>query len=217
VLIDLPFGKTAKFDKTTAMSVKHLMEKIGSRFKIKLKCLITDGSQPIGNGIGPILEMNDILSVLKRNEQRPLDLERKSLMLATELLSMIIPESKAQEICKAMLDSGKAYEKFKQIVQEQGENPDENEMAKKLQLGKYRKIIQSYKSGKVIEIDNKKIARITRLLGCPSDKGSGIYLYKHVGDKVHYGEPVLTLYSEDHEKLNYTLNLLKHIMPMEIH
>jgi thymidine phosphorylase len=63
------------------------IKKIASHFNIKVKPVYTLGIQPIGNGIGPILEMNDLLSVLKNNSDCPADLKKKSIYLASELMS----------------------------------------------------------------------------------------------------------------------------------
>ena len=66
VLIDIPYGKHAKVTKEKAEKLKIKFLKIGNHFKLKIKIILTDGSQPIGNGIGPILEMLDVIKVLKQ-------------------------------------------------------------------------------------------------------------------------------------------------------
>ena len=60
---------------------------LDSKFNLKLEVILTDGSQPIGNGIGPVLEIIDVIKVLKR-QSPPKDLEEKSIMLAGKLLEM---------------------------------------------------------------------------------------------------------------------------------
>ncbi|MCX6742329.1 MAG: thymidine phosphorylase [Candidatus Pacearchaeota archaeon] len=216
VLIDIPYGKTAKFTKKAAKHIKSLVEKVCAHFHVKVKCLITNGNQPIGNGMGPALEMRDLIAVLTRNKHRPLDLEKKALLLASELLSLIIPKKEAEEVCRLMLDSGMAYAKFKDIIHSQEGSVRESDIAKKLQLGKFSELIKSHKVGRIVEIDNKKIARIAYILGCPSDKGAGIYIHKHSGEKVFYNEPLFTLYAENKEKLEHAMGVLKQIWPMEI-
>ena len=55
ILIDIPYGKTAKVTKEKAQELKKKFEKLGNYFKVNVKVVLTDGSQPIGNGIGPVL------------------------------------------------------------------------------------------------------------------------------------------------------------------
>lgn len=216
VLIDIPYGKTAKFTKKAARHIKTLVDKVCADFKIKCKCLITNGNQPIGNGIGPVLEMRDVLAVLKRDKRRPLDLEKKALLLASELLGLVIPKKEAEDVSRLMLDSGLAYSKFKNIIHSQGGSVREEDIAKKLQVGRFSELVKSHKVGRIVEIDNKKIARIAHILGCPSDKGAGIYLHKHSGEKIFYNEPLFTMYAENKDKLEHAMEVLKQMFPMEI-
>ena len=82
IIIDIPVGKSAKVkSRNEAVALKRKFEEIGKRLKKKIRVLITDGSEPIGNGIGPCLEARDILKVLRRENDRPVDLEKKSVNL----------------------------------------------------------------------------------------------------------------------------------------
>lgn len=216
VVMEIPHGNSAKFTKKSARHIKYLMNKIASRFNLKIKCLLTDGSQPVGNGIGPCLEMKDILSILRRSENRPLDLEERALILSNELMAFVLPKKQAVEICKQMLNSGKAYEKFKQILKIQGGSDNESEISKKLEPGKFHETIKSNKNGKIIAIDNKKIAYLCRLLGCPVDKASGIFLHAHVGAYIEENGDLFTLYAESKDKLDYTKKALKKFFPIEL-
>ncbi len=212
VLIDIPYGKSAKVSRKKALSLKKKFEKLSKIFNINLKCILTDGSQPIGNGIGPILEIRDVLSVLKQSPERPLDLEKKSLKLASFLLEMTGKAKKGQgmELAKKILQSGKAFSKFKEIIKAQGGHLNN------LKLGEFFQDIVAKKSGKVIEIDNKKINFLARILGSPTDKGAGIYLYKHLKDNVKRKEKLLTFYSESERKLREALKFYKKIKPIKI-
>ena len=207
VLIDIPLGKDTKIKtKQEAIHLKSLFLKIGRKLGMKIQVIITDGNQPIGNGIGPVLEARDALYILKRDERRPLDLEKKGVMMAAKIMSMAgiwNTKKKAQEI----LDSGKAYEKMKEIIKAQGGNP--NVDPDKLRLGKYTHTFKAPKSGTIIDIDNISIAKMARIAGAPRDKEAGIDMYKHEGDKVKKGEDLFTLYSDTEKKLEYAMNILK--------
>ncbi|MBU2459161.1 MAG: thymidine phosphorylase, partial [Nanoarchaeota archaeon] len=88
ILIDIPYGKNAKVNKKEALNLKRKFEYLGKYFKRKLKCVLTDGNQPIGNGVGPALELIDVIKILNPKEQGPQDLEKKSLLLSGEILEM---------------------------------------------------------------------------------------------------------------------------------
>jgi thymidine phosphorylase len=216
VVMDIPYGKSAKFTKKNARRIANLVKKVAKRFKLKVKCLITDGNQPIGNGIGPVLEMRDVLSILRRNENRPYDLEKKALWMSSELLGFIYSRKEAEKICLEMLNSGKAYEKFKEILKAQGGSDHESEISKKTQLANLHYLVRSERNGKIVEIDNKKVAYLSKLLGCPADKAAGIYLHRHVNHEVKHGDELFTMYAENKEKLEYARKMLKNIFPIEI-
>ncbi|HIG51951.1 AMP phosphorylase [Candidatus Parvarchaeota archaeon] len=211
VLIDIPHGSGAKVSLSKARSLKDKFIKIGKKLGLKIRVLLTDGSQPIGNGIGPILEVRDILKVLRR-EDSPKDLENKSLKLAGELLEMVgkAKNGKGRKKALEILNSGKAYKKFEEIIKAQSGS------FKYLEFAKYKHEIKFKKSGKVKSINNKDINYLTRLTGCPLDKKAGIYLHKHKRDKIKKGETIITIYSESKHKLNQALNFYKIQKPIRL-
>jgi len=227
ILIDIPYGKTAKVSKSKALDLKEKFEQLGRYFNKKLEVVLTDGSQPIGNGIGPALELLDVLKVLDPKEQSPKDLEKKSLFLAGKLLEMtgkakrqkskILSSSKhgqtkgeGYKMAEEILLSGKAFEKFKQIIKVQKGS------LKKIKLARFKKDILLKKQGKIFEIDNKKINSLARIAGCPVSKYSGLYIYFHVGDEVKKGEKLLTIYSASKSRLREAIKFYKNKKPIKI-
>ncbi|MDP3765284.1 MAG: AMP phosphorylase [Nanoarchaeota archaeon] len=206
ILIDIPIGKDAKAKNMfEALKLKKEFEKIGKRLKKHIRVLITDGRQPIGNGIGPALEARDVLWLLKRDPRRPLDLEKKCLMMCANIFSMVGVGNgykKALEI----LNSGKAYQKMLQIIKAQG---GKETTAEHIKIGRHFHDILSTKSGRISGIDNMFISRIARIAGAPTDKGAGIYLYRHVGDRVKKGEKLFTIYAESRHELEYAKDVAK--------
>jgi len=212
VLIDIPYGKFAKVTKTKALVLKKKFEQLGRHFHLKLKCVLTDGSQPIGNGIGPALEMVDIIKVLDPEKQGPEDLEKKSLFLAGELLEMTgkTKKGKGIKLAEEILHSGRAFERFKQIIKAQ------KGTLKNLKKAKYKKNIILKKSGRIFEINNKEINSLARVAGCPQSKYSGIYLYFHVGEKPKKGEKLLTIYSESKSRLRQAIKFYNSKKPIKM-
>lgn len=202
ILIDIPIGKTAKIaTKKEASSLGKLFEKLGKKLGIKIKVVITDGSQPIGNGIGPNLEAKDVLYILRKDPRAPKDLEEKSIKMADQIFKM----TKTKESARDILNSGRAYEQFMKIIEEQKGNPKIT--PDNIPTGKFSHTYKSSKSGKIIEMDNKVIARIARIAGAPHDKEAGIYLYKKVNQRVKKGEKIMTIYSDSKTKLKYAKSL----------
>lgn len=201
VIIEIPYGKYAKFNKKAALRVKKKFELIGKFFKIKIKCLMIKTMQPLGNGIGPALEIKDVISVLKR-ESSCFMLEKRALLLASQILELAGKAKKGQgfKLAKQVLDSGLAFKKFKQIVEAQ------DGKINNIKEAKFKHNIEAVKNSKIKEIDIRKINILARVLGCPADKSAGICLHKHINDKLKKGEKILTLYSESETELKEALN-----------
>ena len=206
ILIDIPIGKDAKVkNKFEAMKLKKEFEKIGKKLKKHVKVLITDGRQPIGNGIGPALEARDVLWLLKRDPRRPLDLEKKCLMMCAEIFDLVGVKNGYRKSLE-ILNSGKAYQKMVEIINAQG---GKEIAAEDIKIGKYCCDVISAKSGKVADFDNLTISRIARIAGAPHDKGAGIYLYKHIGGKIKKGEKLFSIYSENQHEFEYAKDFAK--------
>jgi len=202
ILIDIPYGKGAKVTKRKAKKLKKKFEKLAEFFKVKIIVVLTHTNEPIGNGVGPALEMRDVLKVLSRSEERPLDLEKKAIFLAGKILELTKKAKDGEGEVKAreILDSKKAYEKFKKVIKIQGGK------VKEIIPSKIKKDVVAQKNGKVKHIENKEINSLGRFAGCPLDKYAGVYLYKHIGDKVKKGEKILTIYAESKPRLNEAFN-----------
>ncbi len=205
VLIDIPMGKSVKArNQKEADHLKKMFELIGKKLGMNVQVVITDGSHPIGNGIGPLLEAEDVMAVLRNDPLAPVDLKEKSLMLAGKLLEMVCECKKGDGLKKAqaILESGKALAKMNEIINAQGKQ-------KKPELGLYRYPVHSVKSGKIVEIDNDIIAKIARVAGTPIDKGAGLYLSKKIIDKVKKGDLLYTVYAQSEFKLGLAKELLR--------
>jgi AMP phosphorylase len=212
ILIDIPYGKGAKVDKEDALLLKRDFEYLGRYFKKKLKCVLTDGTKPIGKGIGPILELRDIIAVLDPREVGPRDLEEKSVFLAGHLLEMTGKAEKdhGKAMAQETLDSGKAFLKFKEIIKAQSGS------IKRLNPGKYQKSFAAQKTGKISYISNKDINNLARNAGCPLDKAAGLYLYFNVGEKVKKREKIITIYAESRARLNEAVRYYLKTKPIRI-
>lgn len=210
VLIDIPVGKGAKIERMD--KAKHLRKqflRMGKKLGMKIVVVITDGSQPIGNGIGPALEARDVMWVLMNHAKAPQDLKHKALLVASEMMrDYPLSHWKSRHgyhYAKQLLESGKALEAMERMINAQGAkvgSPD------KIKIGKFRFDVRADKDGKIIHIDNVSISRIARVAGAPFDKGAGIYLCHHVGDNVKKGEILFMIYAENRQKILYAKDYL---------
>ncbi len=207
VLIDIPMGETVKVkNKSQAKYLRKKFEKLGHALGMDVKVIVTDGSQPIGNGIGPLLEAEDVLAILRNDPLAPLDLREKSLEMAGILLEMAGKTRNGYKLAQDVLDSGDALIKMREIIKAQGK-------VKKPSLGKFRYQVRSGKIGKIISIDSDSIAKIARIAGAPIDKGAGLYLHQKSGKVVRKGELLFTIYSQNKDKLDLAIKIMRNNHP----
>ncbi|MGD2167531.1 MAG: thymidine phosphorylase, partial [Gammaproteobacteria bacterium] len=193
LLIDIPMGPTAKVrTQAAALRLRKLFEYVGDRVGLELDVMITDGLQPIGRGIGPVLEARDVMQVLKNDPDQPRDLREKALQLASRILEFDpdVRGGRGYALARDILESGRALTKMKAIVAAQGavETPPAP--------GRLLSKIEAQADGHVAAIDNQQMARIARLAGAPMDVGAGVDLYRKVGDEVRRGEPLYGIHAE---------------------
>jgi len=204
LLIDIPVGPTAKVrHMRQAQRLRKLFEFVGDELAIHLEVIITDGRQPVGFGIGPVLEARDVMQVLQNSPSAPDDLRQKSLRLAGRLLEFDpdVRGGKGYSMARDILDSGRALEMMNTIINAQGVQ------AKTFELGKLTHEVLSPAEGVVVSIDNLQMARIASFAGAPIDKGAGVDLFKKLGDEVKKGEPLYRIYAEFPSDFNFSLEL----------
>lgn len=191
LVLDIPVGSTSRIKSTNeAMRIRKLVEYIGDMLSIEIDAVITDGSEPIGNGIGAVLEARDVMKILRNKEDAPQDLLEKSLFLAGRILEFDpkLRGGQGYHVAKEILTSGRALETLSRIIYAQGKAPQ-------AQLGHLTRDIISAKSGVVESIDNKRINKIGILAGASQYPGAGLDLLKKVGDVVESGEPLYRIHS----------------------
>ena len=193
LLIDIPVGPTAKVrHMRQALALRKLFEFVGDRIGLQLEVIITDGRQPIGRGIGPVLEARDVLQVLENRPEAPADLRQKGLRLAGRVLEFDpdVRGGHGYAIARDILDSGRALTKMQALIAAQGarETPPA--------AGALTFEVCAGETGVVVAIDNLQMNRIARLAGAPMDKGAGVDLLKKLGDTVEAGEPIYRIHAE---------------------
>ena len=192
LLVDIPAGPAAKVrTDMEAMRLRKLFEFVGDQLGITVEVVVTDGRQPIGNGIGPVLEARDVMAVLNNEPEAPKDLREKSLQLAARLLECDPQVRGGGGYARAceLLDSGAALKQMQRIINAQGPSNQVTE------LGALTADITSEKDGVLMGIDCLRLNRLARMAGAPVDKGAGITVFKKIGERVEAGEPLYRIYA----------------------
>jgi thymidine phosphorylase len=203
LVLDIPIGPTAKVrSMPEAQRLRRLFEYVASRIHLSLDVVITDGRQPIGNGIGPVLEARDVMRVLENDPRAPNDLRQKSLRLAGRLIECH-PDVRGGDgfaIARDILDSGRALAKMNAIIAAQGRKPFDHNAP---ELGSLTFEVLATESGVVTGIDNLQVARIARLAGAPKVVGAGVDLFRKLGDVVAVGDVVYRVHASFQSDLEF--------------
>lgn len=203
LLIDIPIGPTAKIRSLEqAHQLRKLFEFVAARFGLTLEVALTDGSRPIGRGVGPELEIRDVLAVLDRDGAAPMDLRAKAIELAGRLLEFEpgVRGGAGAARARELLDSGAARAALDRMIEAQGTS------ARDRALGDLVHEVTAPADGTVSGIDCATISRIARLAGAPTDPGAGVLLLKQVGERVRRGEPLFRIHAFEPADLGFAID-----------
>lgn len=203
--LDVKYGDGAFMkSKRKAKELASLMQYVGNKLGRKIRVVISDMNQPLGNAIGNSLEVIECIETLKGNG--PKDLTLLCLHICSEFLyeaKMFDNIDKAYEFAKETLYSGKALEKFKEFVKAQGGNENVAEDYSLFKQAKYKHEIYSPTSGKVKLVKALSIGIASMNLGGGRkqkddiiDMSAGIILNKKANDEVKENELLATLYTD---------------------
>lgn len=205
VVIDIPVGETAKVrSQESAQALADSFKAVASTLGLTVHTLLTDGSQPIGRGIGPALEARDILLVLQNQKDMPTDLRQRAAEVAGAMLDLIndLPEGEGYTQALRILESGAAWEKFQAICKAQGG-------LKTPPIAPYRYELIAQTTGIVDQINNRKLAKVAKLAGAPADLAAGVDMHCKLGDKIDLNQPLLTIHAESSGELSYAVDYLE--------
>lgn len=204
IVLDVKVGSGA-FMKSIdeARELANTMVEIGKSLNRKTIAVITDMSQPLGHEVGNANEIREAIEVLKG--QGAEDITTVSLTIAaymTVLGGAFSDFNTAYKELKAIIQSGKAIDKLKQLVEIQGGNPQIIDDPHQLPQAKNHIEIKALSNGYVNSIEAESIGISAMLLGAGRktkedkiDYSAGITLVKKVGDKVKVGETLCVLHT----------------------
>lgn len=185
-----------------AVFLAELMVETGERMGKQMVALITDMDQPLGNMIGNALEVVECVEVLRGkgpSDLRELCLETAGWMLYLGGASSSVAEGKLQSA--KLISSGKALDKFRQMVELQGGDARMIDHAKLLPRALHTMQVMSAKAGYIFSMQCEQIGTACVILGGGRERKEdavdfsvGIVLHKKVGDRVAAGEPLATIH-----------------------
>lgn len=208
IVLDVKTGSGA-FMKTLddAEALAHAMVRIGNNVGRNTMAIISDMSQPLGNAIGNALELKEAISTLKGNG--PKDLTELVLTLGSQMVVLAEQATSLDEARQMLIDAiktGKALNKFKTFLSNQGGDDSIVNSPEKLPSAKYQVEFKAKKDGYITEIIANEIGVASMMLGAGRqtkedviDLGVGIVLNKKVGEHVEKGENILTIHTNTKE------------------
>ncbi|MCE3022876.1 pyrimidine-nucleoside phosphorylase [Staphylococcus pasteuri] len=222
IVLDVKTGSGA-FMKTIedAEALAHAMVRIGNNVGRNTMAIISDMSQPLGNAIGNGLELKEAIETLKG--QGPDDLTELVLTLGSQMVVLAKQAStldEAREYLTQSIESGKALEKFKSFISNQGGDASIVDHPENLANAKFKIDYAAKQDGYITEMIANEIGVASMMLGAGRqtkedviDLSVGIVLNKKVGDKVKAGESILTIHSNKEniddifDKLNESIRI----------
>jgi thymidine phosphorylase len=194
LILDVPVGPTTKIrDRNSALRLKKLFEFVARGVGLTLEVVLTEATEPVGRGIGPVLEARDVMAVLENRPDAPRDLREKAIRLAGRVLEFdpALSGGSGERRARDLLESGAAREKMAQICAAQGASPIAG------QAGDLVHEISAARAGRVDAIDCLRIATVARLAGAPTDPGAGLVLLRKTGEEVRAGEPLYRIHGSE--------------------
>ena len=210
IILDVKYGAGA-FMKSPedAVHLSKLMVNIGKKVDKSVTAVITSMEEPLGRAVGNSLEVIEAIEFLKGNIESGDLAELTYSIGAMTLMQLDLYDDKheAEIYLKELVCSGKALEKFRELIIAQGGAVEVIDNYDKFDLPSFKVECESKKSGYVHNINAYNIARAIKMLGADksnnidkTDFSVGVYLNKKSGEYVNKGEILYTIYSNDEDK-----------------
>jgi len=218
LVLDVKTGSGAfmKSEKDAAF-LAELMVETGERMGKQVVALITDMDQPLGNMIGNSLEVVEVVEILRG--QGPEDLRQLCLELASWMLHLggvcnTVAEGKKRS--EKLIASGRAFDKFRQMVELQGGDPRTIDDPERLPRAQHSMSVSSPRDGYLASLQCEQIGTACVILGGGRERKEdsvdptvGVVLHKKVGDAVSSNEPMATIYYNSEARASHARLLVE--------
>ena len=225
IVIDVTCGSGAFMKNIDeAKKLAEIMTKIGELSNRKVKCVITGMNEPVGYAVGNILEVKEAVDILK-NKYFPKDIEEIITLLGANMLLLANKANDFEDGKNKILENlhnGKGYQKFIELVQNQGGDISYIEDTEKFEKAKFIIPIKSKKAGKITKLDALTIGKLAGFLGAGRVKKEdsinprvGFIFEKKVNDEVAENDIIGYIHTDDEEKANYVLSKVDDFLSIE--
>lgn len=210
IVLDVKYGSGA-FIKTAeeAQKLSEIMVEVGKRLNRNICAVISSMNQPLGRAIGNSVEVQEVIEFLKGNMEPDLkEITYTLCQTAFEKTGKCANKDEAWKYLDELISSGKALEKFKEIVASQGGDIAIFDDYTKLPQASIKYEVKATKDGYVKNIDALKVAKACKNLGAgrdrksdPIDYSAGIYLTQKYSEPVMAGETIAVIYTNKEETI----------------
>lgn len=211
IVLDVKVGHGAFMEtEQEALDLANLMVDTGKRVGRRVRAVISDMNQPLGNAVGNAIELCEALDTLRG--AGPADFRQHCITVAGQMLLLsrqAHSEEEAAENLAYLLDSRKALAKFRAWIAAQGGDPSYVDEPACLPTATLVEDLPAPQSAYVAGLNAREVGLTSMLLGGgrarKSDKidyAVGVVLQAKVGDRVEEGQPLLTIHANDGAKLS---------------
>jgi pyrimidine-nucleoside phosphorylase len=212
IVLDVKTGVGA-FMETVAQAreLAEIMVEIGRLAGRKTTALISDMNQPLGHAVGNALEVVEAIETM--HGEGPADFRGHALEVAAHLLTLAERASDVDEgrqLAAEAITSGKAWEKFRELVSAQGGDVSFVDHPQKLPSAKWIETVPSPQSGYLSEVNARIVGETSVSIGAgrekkgqPIDHAVGLVVYHNVGDFVEKGQPLFTVHANQEDAVGF--------------
>ena len=218
IVLDVTVGSGA-FMKTKedAVAISKMMKDIGELANRETICVLTNMDEPVGKAVGNTLEIIETIKCL--HGDMPEDIKEIILGIGAQIIKLAgegenLEENKAKIL--ENISNGKAYNKFLELVGNQGGDISYIENPSKFEKAKYTIPVYSNKTGYIEKLDAEKVGVTSVHLGAGRvkkedgiDYAVGIWLEKKIGDQIKDGDVLAYVHANDEEKGKQAVEDLK--------
>jgi len=224
IVLDVKIGLGAFMkDLPSARKLGNLMTRIGELAGRKVVVFLSDMNQPLGNAIGNSLEVQEAIASLQG--KGPADLMEHCKVLSAQMLFMgeIFDDvDEANKMIDIAIKDGSALNKFSELIQAQGGDASYIDNPEKFPKAQYVEDVPAFENGYLATINARLFGEASVLLGAgrkakgdPIDHSVGIVVHKKVGDNIHRGDCLYTIYANDKSNLMESKKYLEFAVEVE--
>jgi len=221
LVLDVKFGNGAFMKNIEdAQTLGRMLIRIGEHFGINTNVVFSNMNQPLGKTAGLWCEVQEAIDSLQGNG--PDDTMEITFELGSHLLQQAKISNTRDEaisIQKSMIESGKAFDKFLEMVETQGGNSEAIKQNKNIHTPLFEDFVSSNQSGFISSMDTFEIGMASITLGCGRikttdivDPTAGIEFLKKTGEEVQNGEAIIRCFNSSLSKLQETLKRLDSVI-----